>query len=274
MKFLDAQPSAPLTATEILERLPPTLSQEREDMLLQFYQEGHIPTWARRLVSMPLSAGTMSATIYVMADYLCLGTEQDWVYTPMSPLTAEKLAGEDGMLPTRHIARRIHQTFPYAKALPWGPPYDFSMTATSRWKTQTKKITKWLAEHGKSAELAKAGHFKDVLIGKGMTTKQGRTVGIWGWLNDVNDDGVGDEVIQGESINWSSHGVGYADYSHGCRLIRAECTWGENGAARLGSIPQLLTRTTECILFSDEGVLVDTSYTGTRARFGVTSIDY
>ena len=74
---------------------------------------GNVPDWMRRPVPVTISriidGQSNSLTFFVTADYLGVGTEDDFFRTPMMPMTAQRIADRLGcVLPTRVMVDAIY----------------------------------------------------------------------------------------------------------------------------------------------------------------------
>lgn len=248
-------PDPELTATEIIGRLDDTLGKVREEQILAFALAGDVPCFLRSWVEVPTSAKidgrVVTGTIFVLPDYFCLGTDEDFVRVPMNPLTAQTIGDDfDAQLPTRKIVNLIHQDA--ACRIP-AQTMDYHGPMLS---------TAYFVENNRSIELERAkkkcplgalvsGCKKDVVVGAALANAPGR-VGIYGWFDG---DSI-NSVIQGPTINFSTHEITYADYSHGIRFVRKTMVVDGN-VVRLDDV---LTDPKLCVLVSDEGALTKTRY--------------
>lgn len=202
---------APRTpGSQLVSRLPHGLSKEREDALFELFQAGEFPMWLRQWHEVTVQDGDVKGAFYVLPDYLCIGTDDDWVYTPMGAIGAERvLSLFKAALPTQKMVELLYKKAVKQVAQPWGPPYD-TMALTDRWLAQTRKIRKGL-------ELTKAypgqlveGHAKNVVVSKKTMDADGLNLGFFGWYDTAG------RPIQGDS---QAHGAWYCDYSHGVRAV-------------------------------------------------------
>ena len=184
----------------------------REQNILNEFLHGNLPDFLRHFASVSVSKGSNSITYLVMSDYLCLGSDEDYVQMPMNPHSAQTLANKfDCTLPTRKMVndiwiRSVNKLIPK----PWGPPYDSDMEKTHRILTHHNTIQNQLS--GLNPYALTSGHKKDVVLtnylGNGNPNKR---VAIYGWIQPNG------QAIQG--LNYFSHSDTYEDYSHGIRLI-------------------------------------------------------
>ena len=280
-------PGGKLPATEILKQLPPSDSFERDEKVLEFFEAGHIPTFYQHWCSVPVKGKKLVGIVYVLPDFLCLGTDEDFVRARVNPGAAEKIGYLiGGQLPTSKMVDDIHAAAQKITAITWGEDfhkkwepdaslmpkgktkgkcYGSSMLYTARWPAQDARVKEAFDEEGYKLSRLLAGHLKNVVIGKGMDHKfdknawmwklmkpedQGKVVGIYGWFKS---DG---SVIQGPNPNWTSHPIPYADYSHGTRFVYKEMMIG----ADVVSVDDVLRDKERCDLLSREGPLVMTHY--------------
>lgn len=177
---------------------------------------GNVPSHMRSFcpVTTALPDGR-SLTLYVLPDYLCIGTDSDYVRVPMQPLNAQAVADAlNCILPTTKMvdliwSAAVNKLMP----LPWGPPYDASMMSTSRISVHNSRIAAQLAKSNLDAAALTAGHKKDVVITTKLV-KQPKQVAIYGWTQ-----------LNGKPIQplYLGHESTYVDYSHAVRLVSKRC---------------------------------------------------
>lgn len=221
----------------------------REANILKEFIEGNIPDFLRNFAEVTISDGTNTITYKVMTDYLCIGTNFDYVRVPMNPHTAQAIADKyDCTLVTRKMVNDIwkHSINKLAPK-PWGPPYNADMEKTHRIGTHSQTIQKQLA--GRDPFALTSGHKKDVVLtNKLYPNNPNKRVAIYGWIQ------LNGQPIQG--LNPSSHDDHYADYSHGIRLV-------DNFAVVNGQqmrMRDVFKHPTYSKLVSDEGPLNFLSY--------------
>jgi len=255
-------PAPTLTGTEIFRELVNTLGAVREEQVYKLALEGQMPLFLRQWVEVPVAHGALSGTVYVLPDFFCLGTNEDYLYAPMGALNAERVGDLLGArLPTVSLVRQVYTSSKKQVAQPWGPPYDGSMSHTSRWPVQTAKVRAALfASKTKPGDLVE-GHYKNVIVSKKTMTSHGVMLGFWGWFDR---DG---RPIQGDS---QAHGAGYCDYSHGVRYVLNEMVV----EGQLMAVDDVLRHEEYYHLISDERFGEHTTYHSARAAHGVTQVQY
>lgn len=215
----------------------------REQAIYQAVTSGNIPLFLRRLEPVTVSAKTPSGkqitgTIYVMPDYLAVGSDRDFVRVPMNPLTAQRIADAFGMLlPTTKIVDDIYRAAEVKlspKPLPPGP----QMTTSRYYLKHNQTI-----EQSRRSQVGAltAGHKKDVVITNRLNTRPGR-VAIYGWHRPSG------KPIQPLSL---IHHDKYADYSHGVRLVGSVMKIGEKEY----NVEDVLRDPELAPLLSSEGVI-------------------
>ena len=233
-----------LTGSQFAESVSNMDRQEREHAILCQVLEGNLPGFLRQLVPIRLShevarGKTLAATVFVMPEYLAIGSESDFLRIPMTFHTAIAIADcFNCVLPTRKIVDAIydqstHHSTP--QPLPPGP----HMTSTEYYRIHNAMIDG--QSHTRSFPIGAlvAGHKKDVVLTNRLSLNPGR-IAIYGWHRAPGDP------IQPLS---TVHGAGYVDYSHGIRLI-ARMAMIEG---RLRSVHDILQDSLFAHVLSDEG---------------------
>lgn len=241
------RPERPLTATAFINDVAKLTNASREAAAVDAILAGHLPDRLREMVDIELSVsvhGTMQALVVsVSRDYLCIGTDNDFLRMPMSPIGAQKVADACGcMLPTTRLVSTIWQHAPSKLApSPWGPPYDASMMSTSRFVAHNWRINDSIEKYKLDRTALLSGHKKDVVLTNALAARPAQ-VAIFGW-----------HQLNGKPIQPLSlvHEAQYADYSHGVRMISLKCVLDgiEDDLRRILQDPVL------CHAVSDEGPL-------------------
>lgn len=238
----------------------------RELAILQQFQLGNVPNFMRTLHPIRVSStgaanARCSCTYWVTPDYLCIGTDDDYVRVPMSPLTATKIADMvGGSLITR---RMVNSIFEAASTQLVAKPKSHSgpMMSTAYFRDHNTTIQAQLdAVNALPGELV-AGHKKDVVLcralfdGKPYPAGHSDRVAIYGWAQLIQNRKW--TVWQG--LNPESHENTYKDYSHGIRLVAQSLM--VNGT----NMPyeEVLTDPVLAGAVSDEGALEDSRYPNT-----------
>lgn len=233
--------SAP-TGSQLMARLASASREERSRVLVEQILSGNIPGALRRLrpveTSAPGPAGApVRAVVWVMPDYLAVGSDEDFVRVPLALPEALTVARRFGFtLPTRKLVKTIHlqaEARLDPKPMPAGP----AMTSVAYVCAHDRFIQAQLRRLPPGTLVS--GSKKDVVLTPRLASLPGR-VAIYGWLRP---DGAAIQPLS------TVHGARYADYSHGIRLVSR--TVLVDGQAR--SVFDVLEDPAQAGLLSDEG---------------------
>lgn len=187
---------------------------EREAAILAEVLRGNIPEFLRRLRPVTMqrqsASGLVRATVWVMPDYLAIGSDEDFVRVPVDFYSAVTIAAAFRMsLPTRKIVDAV-----YSQATLRLRPQTMTpgprMSTARYFETHNERIESQRA--GRASGELTAGHKKDLVITNRLARQRNPRVAIYGWHRGPGDP------IQPLSL---VHGATYADYSHGLRLVGA-----------------------------------------------------
>lgn len=185
---------------------------QREEAVLKAALSGQIPAHLKTTVPVTTTwtgpdGKTHTGQFFVAPDYLAIGTDDDFVRMPMSPLTAQKIADkQQAVLPTKKMVDLIYQQAD-AKLVARPMSYKGPMQSNDYLARHNEDINGDLAGVAQSA--LKAGHKKDVVITNRLASKP-EGVAIYGFHK------ANGTVWQPLQI---PHENTYADYSHGIRLV-------------------------------------------------------
>lgn len=183
----------------------------REAVIEQAFFDGNLPDFLRRLqpVRIDDDARGISVTLCVMPDYLALGSDRDYLLTPMRLRTALQIADRYGfMLPTPKMVDAIYRQA--SVQLPPLPlPAGDQMRSTAYYLHHNALIAEQRAGLRASLGELTGGDKKDLVLTSRLWRLPSR-VAIYGWHRSNG------QPIQPLS---TVHGERYADYSHGVRLI-------------------------------------------------------
>jgi len=240
-----------LTGSQFAESVSNLDRRRREDAILGQVLAGNVPGFLRKLVPVKLSyeppvGRTLGATIFVMPDYLAIGSDGNFLRIPMNLHTATAIADRfNFVLPTKKMVDAIYSRSSCRftpQPLPAGP----QMTSTGYYRLHNAMIETQSQARAFPLGGLVSGHKKDVVLTNRLSRNPGR-IAIYGWHRRPG------EPIQPLS---TVHGAGYADYSHGIRLI-AGMAMVEGG---LHSVHDILRDSLFAVVLSDEGAI--------RASFG------
>ena len=218
----------------------------REEAILRELQSGNIPSFLCHLKPVelfyqPKRGARVAAVIWVMPDYLAIGSDDDFLRIPVGLPTALAVADAFAFtLPTRKMVDAIyHQSDFRLTPRPMKP--GRAMTSIPYYVQHHQTIEGQRQGHGLEELLS--GHKKDVILTKRLWRRRGK-VAIYGWHERSG------RPIQPLS---TVHGARYADYSHGVRLVSARVL--VNGEDR--SIFEILGDSKLAPVLAYEGVIRD-----------------
>jgi hypothetical protein len=203
-----------LTGSQFAAYVASMNSRQREEAILKELLEGNLPSFLRNLVPVALryqrpNGKLLTATIFVMPEYLAIGSDKDFLRIPMDFYTASAVASKLGfLLPTRKMVDAIYRQSAFhltPEPMPAGP----QMRSTEYYRIHNEKIEEQSRTLGITPGALVSGHKKDVVITNRLARNPGR-IAIYGWHRS---DGAPIQPLS------TAHGTRYADYSHGIRLV-------------------------------------------------------
>lgn len=213
-KKIPPRPYFAMTGSEFAKFASAMDETMREQAILAQITLGNVPEFLKKLKPVLLDSiledgKEITATIFVMPDYLAIGSDRDFLRLPMNLYTATKIADRFGfILPTKKIVDAIFKQSVFhfiPEPLPPGP----QMRSTPYYVKHNRKIKEQSLALRRPLEVLVSGHKKDVVLTNQLARNQGR-VAIYGWHRPSGTP------IQPLS---TVHHAGYADYSHGIRLV-------------------------------------------------------
>jgi hypothetical protein len=234
-----------------------------EDLIAQTILEGNVPTpmkHFRKIVfrtpvvdSVEILKKRHTIEMWVLPDYLTIGTDESFVRMPMGPLAAQRIADSlNCILPTTYLVDRIAEVaeghldiFPFR-------PLDNRNSQPIVFQDSHNAIQALYKAKGYKFGQFISGLKKDVVLTYKILTQPGweSYEAIYGWHHP---DGRAQQPL------FIRHGNFYVDYSHGIRLIyrTIKVDGKEMDAREILESPQLYR------LLSDEPVyLKKASYEG------------
>ena len=184
-----------------------SLAQWEANAVSLAQQESFVP-WPMVPVTAVSRDGKHTGTFFVASDYFAIGTPDDFIRLPLTPLAAQRIANSKAMLlPTRKMVDDIWRASSKLTPQPMVPNKGANL---AQYADHSRAIDEQLRGAGVSplsTNAPIAGTKKDILISN--IWKPGKVV-IYGW-HQLNGS-----PIQGKS---NIHGDFYVDYSHGVRLV-------------------------------------------------------
>jgi len=241
-----------LSGTAFAKQIESLPQAEREERMWQEITSGNVPEFMRKLVAVPVTATidgqSVSGHIFVIPDYLAVGSNDDYFFVPMTPYTAQRLADRlQCLLPTPSISDAIYAAAS-VKLTPSPIPPTPTMTTVPIFEQHNETVKQLRAaalEAGPLGSLV-AGDKKDIVICKALADTPGH-VAIYGWHN------LGGKPIQPLYLG---HFAYWADYSHGVRLVSKTMEVG----GKPTSIEKVLADPELSALVSSEGPLTVSRY--------------
>ena len=175
---------------------------------------GNVPGFLRNLVPVTVNGqvpdgSPVSVTLCVTPDYLALGSDRDFVRVPLGLRAATRIGDAFNMLlPTPRMVDMIYRAAKL-KVSPQPMTPGAQMTSTAYVLRHDQTIRAQRERAGAAIGTLIAGQKKDVVLTSRLASHIGR-VAIYGWHR-----GNGRPIQPLSTV----HGAGYADYSHGVRLV-------------------------------------------------------
>lgn len=190
--------------------------QQREEFIFTQVCAGNVPDFWRNFCPLTLTNSRAGMTnlieVSVAPDYLALGCDDDYLLTPVSPMTAQRIADRFGfVLPTCSLVDAIWRLAPLKlEPLPLTPGAD--MVTVGKYVEHNSILHTQRMAFLKQFPLGTlvAGHKKDLVWTPSLMTQTNR-VAIYGWHR-----------TNGQPIQplYLGHVATWVDYSHGVRFVR------------------------------------------------------
>lgn len=225
--------------------------KKREKIIFREIKKGNIPDFLRKLVQLTdtllVNNQQHVVSYWVLADYLSIGSDEDFFYCPMTPMLAQRIANlTSSSLPTRKIVNKIYE-HASVKLKPQPIPPDASMTTVPVFLKHTQQVRQQMQEMRNRAGQLTAGNKKDIIISNKIYGEPTARVVIYGWHKDI---GAPLQPL------YNKHTNTWVDYSHGIRLIQNEVL-----VDGMPSTYQDILKNWEINrLFSDEGQILQPYY--------------
>jgi len=214
IRNIPARPFFAMTGSEFAKTISSMDGSMREQAILTQLIEGNLPDFLRKLKPVRLSrqlkdGRRITVSIFVMPDYLAVGSDSDFLLIPMTLRTATQIAFRFGfVLPTKKMVDAIFRQSAFhftPEPLAPGP----RMTSTAYYVKHDERIKEQRQTLGGYWGALVSGHKKDVILTNRLVQAVGK-IAIYGWHR-----------LSGVPIQPLStvHQASYADYSHGIRLV-------------------------------------------------------
>lgn len=247
---LPVRPSEAATGSELAAAWTDLSLEDREALLVQEFLSGNVPDWLRHIrflsLEKPRGGDWVTLEIGVLPDYLAVGSSADFLYMPMTPQAAQRIAdATEMMLPTPFLVDAIWQQAE-DRVDPRPIPPSPAMTTMPVFVQHHSMLASQRDSLGLQAGTWMAGHKKDVVL-SGRLNETDSRVAIYGWHRP------GGTPIQPV---YTGHTDRWVDYSHGIRLVSRFIR--VDGKVR--NLTELLTDGETSSWFLDDGPLDEASY--------------
>lgn len=202
------------SASQFIQTVAGMSEHERDGAIRGELMAGNLPRFLRQLQPVSWRAqlpggDSVRLTLCVLADYLSIGSDQDFLLVPMGLTSALAVAARFGFtLPTRRMVDLIYRQSTVRMA-PQPLPASDQMRSTNYIRQHDALVKQQRATFDAGPEALTAGGKKDLVLSERLWRNPDR-VAIYGWHRNVG------APIQPLS---TMHGAQYADYSHGVRLV-------------------------------------------------------
>ena len=210
----------------------------REARIVVEILRGNVPQAHRELAPIRIVTDEGDIVFWTTPDYLAIGSDADWIHTPMTPQSAQRIADALGMsLPTPRMVDSIWEQADIRLAPSPIPPSP-EMTTIPVFALHSRTVQ--ARRSGETNGLV-AGHKKDVVVSRDLASQPGR-VAIYGW-----------HQLDGSPIQplYLGHTADWVDYSHGIRLVSRQVQVGDESR----DLWDVLRDAELASALSDEGVL-------------------
>lgn len=217
------KPTATLTGSDFMRRADTTAFWALEDIIVETVTAGQVPDALRHFRKITFTTPVVDSVeilrkkhkveMWVLPDYVAIGTNDDFVRMPMGPLAAQRIADAlDCTLPTPFLVDRIAEASEgHVDIFPFRPLGNRNSQPIV-FQDSNNAINAQFKAYGYHFGQFISGLKKDIVLTyKIMTlTEYERNVAIYGWHHP---DGRAQQPL------FVRHGNFYVDYSHGVRLI-------------------------------------------------------
>ena len=247
---LPARPADARSATELVASWGALSLEAREEQAVAEVLSGNVPSWIRPLRTVTFEAADggdwVDIEVGVLPDYLAVGSDNDFLWLPLTPQAATRIGAASGMmLPTPQLVDTIWRQA-VVQVAPRPIPPSEAMTTVPVFVEHRDKLMAQRDSLGIEPGEWVAGHKKDVVLTARLNGQQGK-VAIYGW-HRLNGNPI-QPVYTGHTDRW-------VDYSHGIRLVtRSIRVDGEEA-----DLIDVLQHPTRSRWFSEEGALTLPQY--------------
>ena len=184
IRNIPPRPAAGVSGSEFARSIYGLQGTQREQLIVEQLKAGNLPDFLRRLVPVHLSRTSgdgrpRSVTLFVMPDYLSIGSNRDFIRIPMGLHAAAAIADQFGfILPTRKIVDAIFSQSAFTLK-PEPLPAGARMTSTAYYLTHNKMVRDQRLALGCPLGELISGHKKDVVLTNLLAGKAGESRHLW-----------------------------------------------------------------------------------------------
>ncbi len=214
IKKIPPRPYFAMTGSEFAKYVFGMDESDREQAIQAQITRGNLPDFLRKLKPVQLiyrseDEKTTTATVFVMPDYLAIGSDRDFLSIPMALRAATEIANRFGFtLPTKKMVDAIFEQSAF-RLIPEPMVPGPQMRSTAYYLKHDRKIKEQRETLCCSLDALISGHKKDVVLTNRLV-QNGAKIAIYGWHRF---SGIPIQPLS------TIHSASYADYSHGIRLV-------------------------------------------------------
>lgn len=245
------------TGSEFIKRIESLNLTNREQEIFLEIMAGNVPDFLRALapvsVTNVVGGKAVLAMFYTTPDYLAVGSDEDYFLTPMTPMTAQRIADRlNCMLPTRKMVDDICAAAAVRLApAPMTPGATMVTVPVFAQHSAIVRTQRMNQSASRPLGALVAGNKKDVVTTTRLTNSPGK-VAIYGWHRT---NGVAIQPL------YLGHTAAWVDYSHGIRLVHQPMTVD----GKPTTVSEILADPNLAGLLSDEGVITQPRYSTNAA---------
>ncbi len=211
---IPARDSLSATGSEFIKQVEMLPLVDREERVVSEILNGNIPDFLRNFRTISFYNDTNYVEIEILTDYLSIGSDEDFIRMPMTPVAAQIIADSlHCSMPTAYLVNEIAKNADGAiEPFPFRPKGNRNELLIT-FEDNNNAINALMAAGGFKYNQLISGMRKDVIITHKIASDSSRLnhVTIYGW-----------HYPNGKRIQPSNnvHSNDYVDYSHGIRLVK------------------------------------------------------
>lgn len=207
------RPSDALSGSDFILKIDDMEIWEMDSLMVKEILSGNVPSFMKKFRKITYHKEGHIIIFWVLPDYLSIGSDENFVRVPMSPLAAQEIADSlNCSLPTAFLVDRIFDASDGAiDPFPFRPKGDRN-TLPITYEDSDHAIKALFKAKGYKAGKMISGLKKDIIITEKITSDTTRLnhVTICGWHYPD-----GRRIQNPTNVHINS----YVDYSHGVRLL-------------------------------------------------------